>query len=362
MDLLLNLAKYKYENQILLENKQNNINKLNSIINNFIKEQKFIFINPNEKEVIYTPIPYEIALNLTNLIYDQYSKYTTLKIALVNKEYIINVNNTNILTIILFLPIANTLDISLIKSIEFKNKYNISNYDSEDINNLIIEIPKDLNTNLVIQNNIPSSDIKKKILSNIPINNIISLSYINDILKNNKLKYETTWDMIILNHNDKLKIINNIKLQVQKLDEYLFKINKHDNFYILHDYRLTKYSIYIQHKKTNKKIYLVNMYNLATYELLPVCKLYKIKIPHKLVLLRFLYIDLYFTNNNPTYYNIIYTRIINTYYLPDYQVTWIGCYQNENYDKITYNMKFGQLAMPYRPLEYFNIHNKLKLI
>ena len=174
----------------------------------------------------------------------------------------------------------------------------------------------------------------------------------------------TAIDMRILNLKTNLKpyikLIENIIKKNNKLSKYEITIKK-SSFYIYNDFRLKKYIIKVIDNNTHKIYNIATFFNSTSYELIPIVYEYKnIKIPHQLVIIRFLLLNLislqlfdkkYDSKIYQTFiYNIIRTKKINIQFKNIY---YDGIFIDDKIDKF----KLGSNI--YRPWQYFVKFNKL---
>lgn len=148
-------------------------------------------------------------------------------------------------------------------------------------------------------------------------------------------------------------IIDYLKLLVaDSFKSYTFKTFLHADFNIPYDFRMKKHSSLINDKTTNQATYLANFYNNATYEPIPCIKsiIHEtfIQIPHPIVKLRILYIDMFMIEHktgsvHPLNYEKLYQnkmlKAFNDVQTFDKCPSWVGFYIDETYDKNTYNNK-----------------------
>jgi hypothetical protein len=141
-------------------------------------------------------------------------------------------------------------------------------------------------------------------------------------------------------------------LIANKYSKYSFKSFLHSDFSIPSDFRLKKYSCLINDKVTQKAIYIANLYNSATYDVIPCTRSIindtVINITHPIIRLRMLYIDMYMierkigkihpTNHERLYINKM-TKAFHDTQTYDKYPTWIGYFIDENYDKLQVNMR-----------------------
>ena len=157
-----------------------------------------------------------------------------------------------------------------------------------------------------------------------------------------------------------IKLIDNVIKKNNILSKYEITIKK-SSFYIYNDFRLKKYIIKVIDNNTNKIYNIATFFNSTSYELIPIVYEYKsIKIPHQLVIIRFLLLNLislqlfdknYDSKIYQTFiYNIIRTKKINIKFENIY---YDGIFIDDKIDKF----KLGSNI--YRPWQYFVKFNKL---
>jgi hypothetical protein len=150
-------------------------------------------------------------------------------------------------------------------------------------------------------------------------------------------------------------VIDYLKLLIsEQYKDYKFEYNAHPTFSVPLDFRLKKFSCMMRNTKTNKLIYLVNLYNSASYEPIPVHKdISKDKyslIAHPIVKIRFILIDLHLlqgvantASNKSESFNKTLVSMLhkNTKDLfnDDKKTYWVGFYKDESYARNQENMK-----------------------
>jgi len=182
-----------------------------------------------------------------------------------------------------------------------------------------------LNSNLSYKNIIDTNKIKNKIINLLfkvqnkllrdgdRVDNLIST--INTNYKNIDSKLFKDGD-ILNNLNNNIKIIINIIDKIIKdnnlLSDYEIIVKK-SSFYVYNDFRLKKYLIKIYDKDNDKFYNIITLFNSTDYELIPIVKEFNtIKIPHPIVILRFLLLNLISLQLfNKNYNNTIFFSIIN---------------------------------------------------
>lgn len=394
MDYILQLAEYKQKNSKAYVQKYE---KLKDIILSTIKKEQAILYNPSDiytfqdekdKFIIYALRPLRVANAVTNSIFEVYSKYVTMSTKLVDKEFNINIDNENLIDVILFVPIEKQdyykLANPIQKAIMFKKLYTILNYytiENEDREHILKKCIKDIaiggKKSNVVNKQIKTQlfalkvtilqEVYNRIKADAFINgNIALLSYIESIINNTPLDFNVTMNIVLLSETIYPVLIQVFKDILEQYTNYTLKIKKHDNFYIPNDFRLTKTIIYAQtDDKKMDKIYLCNVFNSGTYEILPIIKKYEVLIPSKLVLLKFLYIDLFFINQHMHYRKALMDQIsfvINMLNDQNGIIIWKGVYKDEGNDKINVNLNCKKDLTIYRPWEYFSIHHKLRVL
>lgn len=386
---MLQLAEYKINNS-----NETNIKyfKLKDLILSCIKDTPSSIYVPDtiyplseEKNIfiIYSLIPLRITNMLTNTIFEVYNKYVSMSTLLVDKEFTINIDNETLIYVILFVPLLPlkqyALPNSLIKSMKFKKLYTISEYiklDQDAMQLYFKRCIKDLKIGGAYDKNKDSSplikssilkEIYEKIKNSKEIKeNILFLSYVNELLLGEDINFNNTMNVITLNEIVQHELIQLFVNILRKDPNYKLKIKDHKQFYIPNDFRLRKTNIYLEYKsKKIEKIYLCNIYNEGTYNVLPCIERFDILVPSKLVLLRYLYLDLFFIEKNPIFRQRIrevIQDIIEKFKDSDGIVLWKGIYKNERSDKIITNLNCNKDLTIYRPWEYFELHKKLRNI
>lgn len=348
---LIELSKYKIK-------KYYDTSKLENIINKFGKDNN-ILVKYDNIFTIYSNKPMKHSNDLANLLYTEYDNHIALYTHLPNKEFMIQIDGNNMIYIYLCRDsIENQIYLELM--FEYKKLYTINNFYSEIIeSDLIDNIPK-------IENNDKEIKItyKYKILKDFYETNeldIILLDYYALISEN--INYNTTMNMII---DTDIKIIKKILDKIIKKNKIKAKINiiSNDSYYIAHDFRLKKETIYMT--INNTKIYLMNIYNSMQYEILPIrTNINKFMIPHRVVLLRFLFIDLYLNKLYNAHLDNIYYLIQEINKIDDSRENciWVGIYRDESNDKILEIKNNERQYFPYYPQKYYiNNNNNLRYI
>ncbi len=167
-------------------------------------------------------------------------------------------------------------------------------------------------------------------------------------------------------HKYKEAIVDYLKILInnEQYKNYTFKTFLHADFKIPYDYRLIKHSCLINDIETNQPTYIANLYNTATYELVPCINLEInnsfIQIAHPVVKLRFLYLDMFMIEHktgsaNPKNHEKIYQskmmEAFNEVQAFDKIPIWIGIFIDEVFEKNKYNI---QMKMT-NPIETFLI-------
>jgi len=423
------LCKSKY--QIL--NFKKDLNTLYNLIFDFCSKNNIIISNYNINISIYNKTrydlsdldndfkfnllsinPYNDALKLSNLLYNNYSKYIVMSSYLRNKEIMISIDNNKIIQFQLLFLYAE--DKKKLNNIKFET-FNIDLYDSQytlnnssDLyellllthklyhptyflkfykeNNSLTYIFSQLILSLLKSNEIIHKKLeyeyKNKILENIR-NNLIKSIYLDTysdikmiLLDNYAIKstINNSIDINNLNYNDTLHIIIESKyldLIIKNLNNYIDSnldskqyniIIKTNTVYIVNDFRFKRKNITLFNKETGKKNTILYIYNSLDYEVLPtVIENKTLYIPHSLVIIRFLIINLYYMQLfDPSYDKLSYNKFIQKIsniidtnekcLFKKYNlINYIGIFIDERIDK------FQSGSSIYRPWQY-NIKNK----
>lgn len=159
--------------------------------------------------------------------------------------------------------------------------------------------------------------------------------------------------------NDYLKI-----LIANKYPKFSYKSFLHAEFSIPYDYRIKKHSCLINDKLTKKPTYIANLYNSATYNVIPCTRINtgntSIIMAHPIIKLWISYIDMYTLEckkgeiSSPNYEALNInkmTNIFNDLSTFDKYPHWIGIYLEERYEKLQYNMR----SKENKPAETFYI-------
>jgi len=185
--------------------------------------------------------------------------------------------------------------------------------------------------------------------------------------KGHNLNFYNTLNFITNNNNTELNV-GNVTKYIMEIFKDIMKKNKitYDKiaytvstFYLHDDFRLKKINIFII--VNDKKISLINIFNSIDYELIPIVKKYnKLLIPHELVIIRFLLINLlslqlYDKNYNINYYNDFISQIetCKNLDIKHNTIYYTGTFVDEKIDKFKYGSEL------YRPWQYFIKNKKL---
>lgn len=404
------IFEYCEQNKIIISNSNINVCIINSI------PYKLFDINNDFNFNLLSINPYKDAIKLSNIIYKTYSKYVVVSSYLNNKEIILSIDNNRIIKFnLLFLYSSEIIDKIQIYNFNL-NKYKL--YYSSDLFELMILLHKIYHPSEFIKyiksnNNIESKyqilGYDTKILYNYLISNILkNINLINENIISNEIRFNinkyliesinkdsyTNIKIILLNNTELINsnkldldynlILNliiyesGIKLIINIINKYLednnlsnsYKIiTKKSNTHIINDFRLIKTNIVLHNKKTNKNTILIISYNSINYEVIPIIyKFNKILIPHPIVTIRYLIINLFNLQlfdsnyNKNTYYQIL-SNIQNNYNLEKdinkkilnkkIIVEYHGIFIDERIDKF----KFGTNI--YRPWQYELKNKKL---
>lgn len=414
------IFKFCSDNDILISNYNINIAEFQQ------KRYNLIDLDQDFKFNLISINPYKDAINLSNLLYKNYSKYIVMSSYLRNKEIIISIDDNKIIKIhLLFLFMSDNLSINsqdtlknlklnkfnfkldnqeyklhyandLLELLQLTHKlYNPSEflkfYKNDNKNSLIFVklIQSLLHTNkqniLINKNfnesqNILLENIRKYVIENIyqdsysEIKILLLDHYAIQCILNNSL------DINNFNYNFPLQIIINSKyleLILTLLNNYIKShldpkkfhlITKTNIIYIMNDFRLVRKNIILFNKDTNKKTTILYIYNSLDYEIIPtIIEKKNIYIPHSLVIIRFLIINLFYMQLfDPSYdkysYNIFIQKINNlisnmdndSYLIKKYNIiNYIGTFIDERIDKFKLNSSI------YRPWQYETKFNKL---
>lgn len=423
LNIILNKSKYRIYN---FKKDLNNLYELifeycckneiiisNSNINKSILEKKEYKLQDLDNDFIFNLIshnPYKDAINLSNMIYDKYSKYIVMSSFLKNKEIILSINNERIIKLqLLFLYDGELNNIKFdIINFKFNNKIYKLFYSDNLFELLHLSHKLYHPTNLLKlykKNNLHHSDndgimtLYSQLLQSIckdskgvefdnqnTILEGLRKYFINAIHKDSYSKIQVVLldtyainmlnDFNKINYNDILHIIVNsnyldliIKIINDYIDLHLDKyklVVKTNNLYILNDFRFKRRNITLVNKESGKKITLMYIYNSLDYEVIPTIKESNtIFVPHQLVIIRFLIINLYYMKLfDPSYNNSSYDKFIQKIKSLNFDdefkkynlINYIGIFIDERIDKF----KFGSTI--YRPWQYYIKNNKLQSI
>jgi hypothetical protein len=427
IDKLLSKSKY----QIL--NFKKDLNKLYILIFDYCSKNNIIISNSNinicvsqNKQYNLTDLdndfkfnllslnPYKDALNLSNLLFTNYSKYIVMSSYLRNKEIIISIDNDKIIKIqLLFLYMEDNKKLNNIQIENFDFKFEAKNYKLQYSTNLyellhlshnlyhpsnFLKFYKTNNTktfifsqliktllydNIQIQNKLEYTNqllekIRKHLLNEIYLDSyskiqllLLDNTAIQSILNNsmdlNNLNYTNTLHILINSKYLDLisKILNNYI--ESKLDSKKYNlIIKTNIVYIINDFRFKRKNFILINKETGKKNTILYVYNSLDYEVIPTIMENKtLYIPHPLVIIRFLIINLYYMQLfDPSYDKISYNKFLNkinllvnvddSTILKKYNlINYIGVFIDERINK------FQLGATIYRPWQYKTKYNKL---
>jgi hypothetical protein len=403
------IFEYCEKNKIIISNPNINL----SIINNI--SYKLYDINNDFNFNLISINPYKDAINLSNIIYNIYSKYVVVSSYINNKEIILSIDNNRVIKFnLLFLYSSDIIDkiqvynfnlnkyklyyssdlfelmllthkiynpnefIKYIKSNNnIESKYSIIGYDSNTLYTTLIEnLFKNINNNKINEDKINNEiryNINKYIIESINQDIYTNIKFIlldNIVNINTNLDYNKIINLIIFESG--IKFITNLinkYLEDNNLNK-LYKITiKYSNTHIVNDFRLTKTNIILHNKKTNKNTILIISYNSLNYEVIPIIhKINKILIPHPIVIIRYYIINLFnlqlfdSSYNKNSYYQIL-KKIQNMYNIEKeindniinkkIIVEYHGIFIDERIDKF----KFGSNI--YRPWQYKLKNNKL---
>lgn len=343
------IIKFCVDNSLILSNYNINlINKYERVDNP--KDFNFIILSNKPKEH---------AISLCNIISKEYSKFVTALIFLERREISITVNRLRIIKLQLFFNYG----VNLIEKLNLKTVNVLSNkkmYYTSDIYELFIRThelynPDNMTTERdAILDKLMQPYTKKSIADNIYklyINK--KLSKDDPIIKIfNAIDAETFVDieLVVLSiMKNKISVAIHSKYNKyigNKLNEIFTGHNievKRGNFYLFDDFRLQKINYNI--KKDNKKILTVSTYNFIDYEIIPIIeKKNKLVIPHSLVKMRFMLLDLItmqlydkFYNNN--LFNMMMSNISSIYNSSQNDIIgYYGIYRAEILDRQKYRV------------------------
>ena len=327
-------------------------------------------IDADYKYIIFTKDPYGFAKLFTKYILDYekehktfWFKPITIITKLIRKEYLIDFNSSKLI----YLIQANTSNQFLIDSIIFKKLANVKIFFKLDkvhltsyiklFNSKFNDIPLANKSKTFGNHKLSSQNIRYQIL-----NKLFSELKIDEYDSYNNLILVDKFDNVNFKALDiiysKLTIKDIINKKLNKIinelyPDFTFKEVTHNNHYTPNDFRMKKFTFFLE--KNKFKIYLVNMYNVGTYDPIP-CYLQpnkNIYNSHPFVSLRFLLLELNVLNMlelSGTNINVqtneyknqisgliknICTELLKSY--DDKLPKWIGYYRDEDYAKIKYN-------------------------
>lgn len=419
------ILNYKYDLQKLYNIifkfciKHNIIISNHNYIMSLIKKYKFklIDINNDFNFKLFSHEPKKDAINLVNEIYSNYSKYCFMSSYILDKEITISIDNIKLIDINLLFETKNKI-LNNIKYLEFNNNLYLPDYielfhishklyhptyflkyikfNNNDYNTLekLNDIPIDgYNLNYIykkiIYNIINKTDYKnpnltkyidKKNIKNIITNKLFNI-LLNTNLNINLILIDINAIDILNNDHSNIHnlyfILNNTKTNLNLIVDIIKKIIndnkllinfeiliKSSSFYIYNDFRLKKYMIKVQDNDNDKIYNIITFFNSTDYELIPIIKEYKcVKIPHPIVIVRFLLLNLislqlFDKNYNDNIYSnfIYYLSLIQKIKYNFTNIFYDGIYIDDKIDKF----KFG--AFIYRPWQYFIKNEKLLTI
>lgn len=411
------IFKFCKDNKVIIFNKNVNIAFLNNSTYNLKDlDNDFSFI-------LFSQTPKKHSLELINILYKEYSKYVFYTSYIEDKEIIISIDNNRIIYFnLLFSNNINFFEVfdiikydkfnkspiyilpnsivllflvqdlykpgNLLKLVEdgkiMTNKFILENELSDKFfdlklysmliknvfnyrkNNKNVEGGKD---NYTSQRSIIISKFIK-IVSKLDISKDIILldTYAINILLDKEINYNDTLNIIIKNNSNSnkfniiqylLDVIKDI-LKENKIKYKKILYNK-SNLFVYNDFRLKKTNIYILTDE-NKKISLINIFNSADYELIPIVKKYNnFLIPHEFVIIRFMVLNLISMQLYDTYFNKnMYSKYGNDILnlcdanINHTKIYYYGTYRDDKMDRF----KLGSYV--YRPLqiEHKNKTNK----
>ena len=346
------------KNNIIISNYNINLSKCNN------KEFQLSDLDKDFEFCLLSSNPYKDGIEISNNIYNSYSKYVTMTSYIKNKELIISIDNNKIIKLHLLFLYSDQLT-NKIKNINFNtfnlkldnvlisdllnsnnlyellilshSLYNPSYFlkyykelknterNTKSYNNLydnlLQSVLKDYDKNMIIKknnNNVSETfRIRKNLLNQlnketselqIILLDTYSIEYLLAFLNNNiKINID------LFNFDDMLHIIissryielikNIINSSIDTNDFNL--IIKTNVIYIMNDFRLKRYNLSLLNKNNGKKITIGYCYNSLDYEVIPTIAHIKdnLYIPHPFVLIRFLIINLYYVKLFDPSYN-----------------------------------------------------------
>ena len=407
---------YCSKNDIIISNSNINI----CVSQN--KQYNLIDLDNDFKFNLLSLNPYKDALNLSNLLFTNYSKYIVMSSYLRNKEIIISIDNDKIIKIqLLFLYMEDNKKLNNIQIENYDFKFEEKNYKFQYSTNLyellhlshnlyhpshFLKFYKTNNAKTLIFSQL----IKTLLYDNIQIKNKLEFEYPNQLLEKirkyllNEIYLDSyskiqlllldnlaiqsilntdtgngnSIDLNNLNYTNILHILINSKYLdliskilnnyiESKLDSKKYNlIIKTNTVYIINDCRFKRKNFILINKETGKKNTILYVYNSLDYEVIPTIMEYKtLYIPHPLVIIRFLIVNLYYMQLfDPSYDKISYNKFLNKINLlvnPDVStllkkynlINYIGVFIDERINK------FQLGATIYRPWQYKTKYNKL---
>lgn len=402
------IFKFCKDNKVIIFNKNVNVAFLNNSTYNLKDlDNDFSFI-------LFSQSPKKHSLELINILYKEYSKYVFYTSYIEDKEIIISIDNNRI--IYFNLLFSNNINFFQLFDIIKYDKYNKSPiyilpniivllflvHDLYKPGNLLklIEDGKIMKNKFILENELSDKFYDLKLYSML-LKNVFNYKKNNEIIEGEKDNYTTPRSIILskfmkivskldiakdiilldtyainilldkeINYNDTLNIIikNNSNSNKFNIIQYLLDVIKDilkekkikykkilynkSNLFVYNDFRLKKTNIYILTDE-NKKISLINIFNSADYELIPIVKKYNdFLIPHEFVIIRFMVLNLISMQLYDSYFNKnLYSKYGND--------IWNLCNANINHTKIYYygtyrddkmdRFKLGSYV--YRPLQ-----------
>lgn len=141
----------------------------------------------------------------------------------------------------------------------------------------------------------------------------------------------------------------------QSFKHLTFKTFYQADFEIPYDFRMRKHSCFVVDKETRQNTYILNMYNSASYEVIPCTRVIfgdqYINIAHPIIKLRLLYIDMFIieTKMASASNNVFHSKLVKAYdevCRYDKYPLWVGVFVDELYDKIKFNQKMNMMDPP----------------
>lgn len=359
MDALIKLAESKINKYKSVSNHQ--------IVKEYVTNNNIVSLDPLTDNIpdqyyFYSIHPLQDSNNLCNLLYPT-NKYVSLNTSLIHKIFVIKTDNYPYITIELLFHYNNTNiynvpnNISQIMNL-CKKLYHPDNIDNIDMSENVESLINDyINAS---SNIIKKSQIHKGFKYNI-INKVFNKITKLDIDYVFLSYYAINSDNRIIDYNNPIHIIinvpNNILINLVKTIYQKITVCD-DRLYVINDFRLKLQIISIL--INNTKVPILYIYNSLSYELIPTVKPH---IPHKYVILRFLFLDLlkrmiYRNSNLDILENIINVQNFKN----DLNVEYVGIYRDSNLDRIAYNKNNGSFINVYRPFIYLKDHPDLRIL